>query len=78
MDCGPGTLRHRYELFEKLGQGMMGRVHRARRRADGVEFVVKQIGLAGFSETSREDILVRHWSSFVSSSSLSSSMRRVG
>ena len=57
MDCGPGTLRHRYDLFEKLGQGTMGRVHRARRRADGVEFVVKQIRLAGFSETSREDIL---------------------
>ena len=57
MDCGPGTLRHRYELFEKLGQGTMGRVLRARRRADGVEFVVKQIGLAGFNETIRADIL---------------------
>ena len=54
---GPGTFRHRYELLEKLGQGTMGRVHRARRRADGVEFVVKQIGLAGFSQTSRADIL---------------------
>ena len=57
MECGPDPLRHRYELLEKLGQGTMGRVHRARRRADGVEFVVKQIGLSGFSETSRADIL---------------------
>ena len=54
-------LAERYVVLDKLGQGTMGRVHRVRRRADGQEFVVKQIGLAGFSESQRADILNEVW-----------------